>query len=108
MHPELDLSAVLFQISLHIILQLGIGLCKTSSNTKIIIQHGRDDELSHAYRRSESWMNQYEIYPSRLVSEGKRLTPVTDFATGLKGSMQNMFVRTSLLCSRVGDTRRAR
>lgn len=51
MHPEHALSAALFQISLHLILQLGYGLYKTFSKTNIISRHGRDHELSHAQRR---------------------------------------------------------
>lgn len=52
MHPEFALSLVLFQIIFHLILQLGYGLYKTFRNTKIVTQHGRDDELGHAHRRS--------------------------------------------------------
>ena len=52
MHPELLLSAVLFQISLHIVLQLGYGFYKTISNTKTVTQLSRNDELNHEHRRS--------------------------------------------------------
>ena len=50
MHPELVLSIVLFQIKLHLVLQLGFGVYNTI--VRAVAQHGRDDELRHAYRRS--------------------------------------------------------
>lgn len=52
MHPELLYSAVLFQIRLHICLQLGYGFYKTISNSKFVSQYGRNRELSHVHRRS--------------------------------------------------------
>lgn len=52
MHRELLLSAVLLQVRLHPRLQLGYGVYKTISYSKIVSQYARNDELSHVHGRS--------------------------------------------------------
>lgn len=67
MHSELLLSIVLFQIGLHLLLQLGYSFFRIIASIKIFAQYGRTNEPSPAGPRSvwsRSIFNTFQRTPS--------------------------------------------